>query len=425
MLSRRECIGLAGGAILGAALPGMPAWAAEEGSRTLRDYEKPMFDIPGQIKDPVKIESIELLKHGSTYFVRTRSSDGAIGLAPTKQVELFIPIFEKLVAPFFIGKDARDIESLVNGVYLENYKLASLPFWCPVAYCEQSILDLLGKVANKSVGALLGGVVRKEIPVYLSGSERILKAEEEVDIYVRGVAETGATRVKFKIGGRMSGNLDPYPGRTDTVLKLGRKLLGDKTVLYADANGSYDVEKAVEIGKLMESLSYTFFEEPCPFEELSETISVAKKLKIPIAFGEQIYSLWHFKWMLENGVMKIVQPDINYNGGLIRAIRVARIAEHLGCKIVPHNTQTGISSVNIVQFASCTPNIGDYMEYPWRKPQAKVNWFSPNFIITDGKIPVPDGPGLGITVADDYLAQAEVVVKVTKPSTGGGAGAGS
>ena len=93
-----------------------------------------------------------------------------------------------------------------------------------------------------------------------------------------------------------------------------------------------------------------FFEEPCPFEELSETQRVAKELKIPIAFGEEIYSLWHFQWMLENGVMKIVQPDINYNGGLIRAIRVARIAQKLGRTIVPHNTQTGVSSVNIIQF---------------------------------------------------------------------------
>ena len=207
-----------------------------------------------------------------------------------------MPIFEKLVAPFFIGKDARDIETLIDGVYLENYKLASIPFWCPVAYCEQSILDLLGKVAGKSVGAMLGGVLRQSVPVYLSGSDRILKAEEEVDVYVRGTAETGTKIVKFKIGGRMSGNLDTYPGRTDTILKLGRKLLGDKTILYADANGSYDVPHAIEIGRLMESLNYTFFEEPCPFEELSETQAVAKELKIPIAFGEQLYSLWHFRW---------------------------------------------------------------------------------------------------------------------------------
>src|SRR4051794_35468657 len=169
MLSRREWMGLTGAAILGAAIPDSARGADEQTLRTLREYEKPMFDLPGQIKEPVKIESIELLKRGSQFFVRTRSTSGAVGLSPTKQVELFVPIFEKLVAPYFIGKDARDIETLSDGVYIENYKLASLPFWCPVAYVEQSVLDLLGKVAKKSVGALLGGVVRKSIPIYLSG----------------------------------------------------------------------------------------------------------------------------------------------------------------------------------------------------------------------------------------------------------------
>src|SRR5438552_3825080 len=113
MLSRRECLGMAGGAALAAMFP---IEAAEQNARTRREYEQPMFDIPGQIKAPVKIESIELLKRGSNYFVRTRSSGGIVGIAPTKQVELFVPIFEKLVAPFFIGKDGRDIETLIDGV---------------------------------------------------------------------------------------------------------------------------------------------------------------------------------------------------------------------------------------------------------------------------------------------------------------------
>src|SRR4029077_3267500 len=157
------------------------------------------------------------------------STDGAVGLIGTKQVEDFIPIFTNLVAPHFIGKDVRDLESLVDSVYVANYKIAGLPFWCPVAYCEQSLLDMLGKVAGKPVGALLGGVIHKEIPVYLSGSARVLSAEEEVDIYVRALAETGAKAVKFHMGGRMSRNLDTYPGRSEKLLTLAREKLGAGT----------------------------------------------------------------------------------------------------------------------------------------------------------------------------------------------------
>ncbi|MBE3133694.1 MAG: mandelate racemase/muconate lactonizing enzyme family protein [Acidobacteria bacterium] len=412
MFTRREWMKQTGGAALAATLPG-PLAPSPEARRSAPDYEQPMFDLPGKIRDAAKIESIELLRRGSTFFVRTRSTAGAVGLAPTKQVEPFVPIFKDIVAPFFLGKDARGIETLVDEVYRANYKLAGLAFWCPVAYIEQSLLDLLGRMSGRPVGDLLGGVVRREIPVYLSGSGRETTAEQEVDVYVRSVEHTGTKIVKFKIGGRMSRNLDAYPGRTDTLLRLARQRLGPDVTLYADANGSYDAPTAIEIGRRLEALGYAIFEEPCPWEELSETQRVARALKIPVACGEQDSSLWRFQWMLQNGVMDIVQPDINYNGGLIRAARVARIARKLGKTIVPHNTQTGAASVNILQFASCTPNIGPAMEYPCREPQKPQSWFAPNFIIKQGRLPVPTGPGLGIEIDPAYLSQAEVVAKVS------------
>jgi L-alanine-DL-glutamate epimerase-like enolase superfamily enzyme len=435
--TRRDWLKVTGGAALAASLPrslNAAAAAAPTSANVpyprdvkpyIRETEQPMFDLPNRVKDAAIIESIEMLKNGSNYFVRVRAKNGAVGITGTKQVEDFIPIFEHLVAPQFIGRDARDIESLVDVAYRGNYKLASIPLWCCVAYCEQGILDLLGRVANQSVGALLGGVIRKEIPVYLSGSARVLSAEEEVDIYVRGIAETGATAVKFHMGGRMSRNVDTYPGRSEILLTQAREKLGEKTVLYADANGSYDVENGIRIGRLMESLNYAFYEEPCPFEELSETQAVKKALRIPIAFGEQNYSLWQFHWMLTNGVMDIAQPDINYNGGLIRAKRVARIAEKLGKTIVPHNTQTGATSVNILQFASCTKNATPFMEYPWRAPQKKPTWYTPDFKIVNGKIQVPTTPGMGLEVDPDFLNKATVIAKIDKPARGGGSGSGS
>ncbi len=376
---------------------------------TIPEYEKPLFDLHKVSRSPVKIESIELLRNGSNYFVRSRSSDGATGLIRTKQVEDFIPILLNRVAPFFAGKDARDLETLVDGVYIENYKMAGQAFWCPVAYVEQSLWDLLGKVAGKPAGELMGSVLRKEIPVYLSGSGRETTAEEEVEVYARGVQHTGAKAVKFKIGGRMSRNQDAYEGRTETLLELARKRLGDEAVLYADANGSYNAARAIEIGKTLESLNFRFFEEPCPWEEAGETKRVADTLTIPIAFGEQNSSLWGFEWMINNRVMDIVQPDLNYNGGFIRAARVARMARKVEMPIVPHNTQTDAAGANILAFASAIPNIGPYMEFPWRKPERPVSWYSPNFVIRNGVVGVPAGPGLGVEFDPDYIAKAEIV----------------
>ena len=396
----------------GAALLAAPSARGQRGvpaSAGMAEIRKPVFNLHGLFASPVKIDSIELLRSGSRYFVRTRSADGIEGVIQTKDMEDFVPILLRRVIPRFLGKDARDLERLVDDVYVANYKLSGQALWCPVAYVEQSLFDLLGRTARKPAAELMGGALRKEIPVYLSGSGRDTTAEEEVEVYVRGVERTGAKAVKFKIGGRMSDNRDAYPGRTDRLLELAQKRLGGKVVLMADANGSYSAPEAIEIGRRLEKMNYLWFEEPCPWEEKSETKKVADALSMKVAFGEQDSSLWMFQWMIDNRVMDIVQPDLNYNGGFIRAARVARMARRANLWICPHNTQTGPASVNILNFAATTPNSGPYMEYVSRAPQPKESWYSPDFEIRNGAIPVPTSPGLGVEFDPDFLKKADRV----------------
>jgi len=204
----------------------MRAWGASDMAAEMLEYKKPVFDLHRFFNAPVKIASIELLRAHGEFFLRTRSADGAEGIIQTKDIADYIQILAHRVVPHFLGKDARDLEQLIDEVYAanSNYKLAGQEFWCPVAYIEQSLFDLMGKAVHKPAGELMGGVLRKEIPVYLSGSGRETTAEEEVDIYVRGVESTGAKAVKFKIGGRMSDNRDASPGRTDKLLELGKQI---------------------------------------------------------------------------------------------------------------------------------------------------------------------------------------------------------
>ena len=373
-------------------------------------WEAPLFNLPQFSKAPIRVKSIELLKSGKTYFVRTTSTDGVVGLVRTKQVEDSIDVLRNRVIPFFLGRDIRDLEALIDEIYIRNYKLAGQLFWSPVAFVEQSLFDLFGKTVGKPVGELLGGVKRRSISVYLSGSIRETTAEQEVEVYRQGMQATGAHAVKFKIGGRMSRNADQTPGRTEKMMTLARKTLGDAAVLYVDANGSYNAAKAIEIGRWLEELKVAFYEEPCPWEEMSETKTVADALRIPIAFGECDSSFWKFDHMIRTRALDIVQPDLNDNGGFIRAARVARMARAAGLPITPHNTQTGAAAVNIVQFASAIPNIGPYMEFPWRGQHDNEPWFAPHFIVKEGALAVPANPGLGIEIDPKFLARCERVL---------------
>ncbi len=294
---------------------------------------------------PVKIASMELLRNRKNFLVRVRTDDGAEGIGVPNAMHYVhtYPIFINRVAPFFVGKDARQLEDLLWDLYrhADNYKYQGLALWVCAAGAEFALLDLLGKLAGKSIGDLLGGVRQREIAVYTASGTRGNTPEAEIEDLKKLVAESGAKALKFRLGGRMrNDNADSLPGRTEKLIPLVRETFGKQMTLYADSNSSYDVPKAIEIGRLMEEYDYSFYEEPCQFDHLEDTKAVADALKIPVAAGEQEFSEYRFRWTIANRGVDIVQPDLHYYGGFIRSMRVARMA-HAGGVIV-HAAHVGV-----------------------------------------------------------------------------------
>ena len=93
---------------------------------------------------------------------------------------------------------------------------------------------------------------------------------------------------------------------------------------------------------------YGFYEEPCPFDWLWETKEVADALTIPVAGGEQEYSLRRWQWAIEHRGLDIVQPDLHYGGGFIRATKVARMAAAAGMSVVPHMSGGGLGYLDVL-----------------------------------------------------------------------------
>lgn len=370
---------------------------------------KPVLDRSG-LNAPVIIESIQLLRKGRDHLIHVRSKDGAEGIAlDNHRAQVLHPILTQLVAPYFIGKDARELEEHLFGVYrhADNYKLQGLALWCPVAWVEFAILDLLGRIVKKPIGGLLGGVIRDRVPFYIASGRRDTTPEQEVDYLKRLIEETGAHSVKYRVGGRMNRNQDAMPGRTEKLIPLSRKALGDRIALHADSNSSYDPAHAIRVGRMLEDINAVYFEEPCPFDHLEETKKVADALTIPVAGGEQEYSQWRFQWAIRDRGLDIVQPDLHYYGGLIRSIRVARMAELREMPTTVH-ISGGFGFVYMLHFASCVARIGPWQEYK-KGVETYAEWFDPPLRIIDGAITVPKGPGVGIAGLEQILKGAELV----------------
>ncbi len=364
-------------------------------------------------KEPVIIETLELLRFEDNFLCRVRSTDGAVGISVgnNDQLKSLYPIFTYRLQPFFIGKDAREWENLLEEVYVysSNYKLQNLALWVPLATIEFAVLDMLGRIAGRSIGELIGEIRNSEIKVYQANGDRGISAEETIERIKKQLEESKAKAIKFKVGGRMSNNIEFPSGRTEKLIPLVRKTFGDDMTIYADSNGSYTVDEAIRIGKILEEYKIDFYEEPVPFDWYEETKQVKMELKIPIAGGEQEPSMHNFRWLIANRALDIVQPDIFYFGGMIRSIKVARMAELFGMPCTPHISGSGLGYLYMMHFVSVIPNPGPFHEFKGFNKDIPLQCETSDLNSDGGIVSVPTGPGSGIEIDPDFIAKHEII----------------
>jgi len=188
-----------------------------------------------------------------------------------------------------------------------------------------------------------------------------------------------------------------------------REHYGDDMYLYADSNGYYDAEGAIKIGRLLEENNYSYFEEPVMFDHFVDIKKVADELNIPIANGEQDHSFTNFRWLLANDGIDVVQPDNYYFGGMIRSVKVARMAEAVGKTFIPHMSGGGLGYIYNSHIVSVCANAGLHHEFkgfrthvPFECPTSPLN-------VVNGKIKVPAGPGSGVIIDPDFIRKHEPV----------------
>lgn len=372
--------------------------------------DKPVL-LAEKLVHPVIIDSFAMFLCNGNWFLRVRGKNGEEGIAPCSDRASYLHLLLKeRILPLMLGRDGRELEKLFSEIYLWdiNYKIQGLAWWCCIAWVESAVLDMLAKVAGVNVTELLGGRCRNVLELYVASGNRHTTPEEEVAVLEEKMAKIGGARaIKFKLGGRMSRNSDSLKGRTECLLTLARNHFGDEMIIHADGNGSFDAAKGIEIGKIAESIGAYFYEEPCPFDDLWETKTVADALEIPLAFGEQETSLRRFAWLIEHNGAQVLQPDLQYTGGFIQCIKVARMAAAAGKPITPH-VSGGFPSYNMLLFCSVIPNAGHYHEYKGYKGADQCA----DLIVKNGKIAIPHSLGLGLNLDFVNSSQSQLIFEL-------------
>jgi L-alanine-DL-glutamate epimerase-like enolase superfamily enzyme len=367
-------------------------------------------------KAPVIIETLELLRFDNSFLCRVRSKDGAEGISVGhSDLSTLFPIFIRKLQSYFIGQDARELDLILDRIYIYNFNFRynGIALGLPLATIEFAILDMLGHIADRPVGHLIGEIHNPEVAVYVATEFREKPLEEHLDLIKKSVAEYDAHALKVKVGYQYAGTKDIHyqgiPGKTEKLIPLLRKTYGDKMSLYADSNGYYDVKEAIRVGKLLEEFKYSYFEEPVMYDHFEDIKEVADALAIPVANGEQDQSFVHFRWSLANDGLDIVQPDIYYFGGMIRSMKVALMADAFGKTIVPHMSGGGLGFLYDYILVSAVPNAGAHHEFKGLDTTVIFECPTSPLKVVDGKIKVPSGPGMGINIDPDFIKKHQVV----------------
>lgn len=359
---------------------------------------------------PVIIKSVELLRWENSYLCRVRSADGAEGISVAhSSMRTLYPIFLHNLQPFFVGKDARELDLMLDKIYVYgfNFRYNGIALGLPLATIEFAILDLLGRIAGKSLGQLIGEVHHPEVAVYVATEWRERPLEETIERIKQAVAEYDAKALKIKVGYLMFMTTDMAAqgpvGKTERLIPRLRELFGSDMALYADANGYYDVREAIRVGRLLEENNYAYFEEPVMYDDFEAIKKVADALAISIANGEQDQSFVNFRWLLANDGLEIVQPDSYYFDGLIRSVKVGRMAAEFGKTIVPHMSGGGLGFLYNSHLVSVLPNAGAHHEFKGLATSVPFECRTSSLKVVAGRIKVPTGPGLGVEIDPEFI----------------------
>jgi L-alanine-DL-glutamate epimerase-like enolase superfamily enzyme len=336
------------------------------------------------LEPPVeRTDAIQSFVKQETPIVRITCADGAQGTGYTYTIgtggSSVVALLRDHLAPRLIGRDADEIEALWKELFFHTHSTAVGAITSlALAAIDTALWDLKCRRIGLPLWKAAGGAQRR-VPVYTTeGGWLHHPAQQLVDESLAATA-AGFKGAKLKIG---------KPSIAEDVARLQavRKAVGDTFEIMVDANQAFTVAEARRRAHAYADLNLAWLEEPLPAEDLGGHVELASVAAMPIAVGESIYHVSHFREYLERGACSIVQVDCARIGGITPWLKVAHLAEAFNVAVCPHF----LMELH-VSLTAAVPN-GAWVEYI---PQLDAITTS-RMAMAEGYALAPDVPGLGI-----------------------------
>jgi len=346
--------------------------------------------------EPIRITRLEtFLVEPRWLFLKVHTDAGLVGLGEpiTEGRPHTCAAAVQEIAPYLVGQDPRRVVHHWQAIYRHAFYRGGPILTSALSGVDQALWDIKGKALGVPVYELLGGPTRDRVRVY---------AHARTPEAVRQKKAEGFTAFK-------TGPFKERPARfiepPSFVKLVGEKFAELREVAGPDADIGIDFHGAISpataklLIKELEPHQPMFVEEPVQCQNVDVMAEIARGTHLPIATGERIFTKWGFREILEKGAAVVLQPDLCHAGGITECRLIAGMAEAYYASIAPHNPLGPISLAAGVQLAASIPNF-----LCQEQVSLGEGYLKQPFVVREGYLELPKGPGLGIELDEDALA---------------------